>query len=381
MARLDILTLSKWLSYYNSPHITFSKFKKVAKVYTVEGVVSIESYRQKAYGKVPTNVLKMLYTIIVTNKKDYLVNFYNNNLKIPDDLSMDNLELVSNNNKHPKFKRLVRNLYYEDILSSTEDLKKRSYMNVIIDLFKYRIIDRNLLAPSVLKLLSEGKVGSLLSGMYFRASVMSPFLVYSISHILGSPKKVLTPCLGWSSYLIGFMENMALEQYVGIDVIKKVCRTSLQLAKEMRPDVVCQMYCRPSEDMYNDKAFMNRYKNNFDAVFFCPPYYQLELYHGSNQSTERYKSYDEWLRGYWISTVKLCYYCLRRGGQLCYIISGYKNSSGKYLDLDADMNEVILDNKFVLMSSIPMGRNVKFTNHDSNKQSQYNETIYIFKKI
>lgn len=380
MPRLRTLTLAKWLSYYESQHVSFSQFKKTAQVYTVDGLVPLRTYRQRDYGKVPEKAVKMLYDFSVTNKENYLVNFYNKNLKIPTDVSMHGIEPEFDNNKHPKFKNLVRNLYYSDILSSTGYLKKRSYMKVIIDLFRYHIIDRNMLAPSVLKLMSEGKTSSLLSGMYFRASIMNPFLVYSISQALGNPNKVLTPCLGWSSYLLGFMENPALEQYVGIDVIKKVCRTTEQLAERIRPDVDTEIYCTPSEDLYRDRVFMKTYKRNFDAVFFCPPYYQLELYKGSEQSTQRYKSYPEWLQRYWKPTVKLCEACLRRGGSFCYIVSGYRNRSGKFLDLDGDMNDIILESQFVLERSYPMSYHVKYSSRDGQRQSEYAETIYFFRK-
>ena len=92
--------------------------------------------------------------------------------------------------------------------------------------------------------------------MYFRASIMNPFLVYSLSiDYFKKSKKVLTPCLGWSSYLLGFMQNKNLQHYVGIDVIKKVCSITKKLATYYRPDIKCDIYCSPSEDLYIDNKF------------------------------------------------------------------------------------------------------------------------------
>jgi len=371
MKGLTILTLEKWLSFFESPIINSTTFVETSRVWRKEVLFPLKDL---IGNKLTDENVKLLYKISVIDKELYLINFYNNNLKIPEDISMSKFDTTSvNNNKHPHLKVLVRNLYFQEILWKTEHLKKRSFMSVIIDLFKYNIIDYYLLSPSVMKLCSENNVGSMLSGMYFRASIMNPFVVYALS---GSTKKVLTPCLGWSSYLLGFMENKNLEHYVGIDVIKKVCDTTKKLATHFRPDIKCDIYCKPSEDLYRNKPFNLKYKNYFDTVFFCPPYYQLELYEGSDQSTTRYTNYNEWLEKYWKSTIKLCYNCLKEGGELCYIISGYVNPSHKYMDLDTDMNNIIINNKFKLLQTLPMSRNIKFM----KKANRFYETIYIFRK-
>ncbi len=382
MSKLKILTLDKWLSYFETPTLTYNQFINKALVYTMNGHVPLMEFQHKNYGKVSNRHLRMLYDKIVTDRFGYLINFYNKNLLVPDKITkMVELPPTINNNQYPQFKILVRNLYFKDILLRTQYLKKRSYLEVIIDLYRDHIIDRGLLAPSVLKMLDDNKLPSLLSGMYFRASIMNPFLVYSLSDlILRYPKRVLTPCLGWSSYILGFMENKNLRQYVGTDVIEGVCQKTRQLAKIFRPDIECDIYCKPSEDLYKDRRFMKRYTGVFDTVFFCPPYYQLELYDGKQQSTERYTSYQEWLDGYWDPTIKLCYHCLKMGGYLCYIISGYINSSKNYLDLDTDMHNVILDNNFRYIDCLPMSKHVKFGKNKSHKQTSFNETIYLFIK-
>jgi len=88
-------------------------------------------------------------------------------------------------------------------------------------------------------------------------------------------------------------------------------------------------------------VFRRKYREHFDVVFFSPPYYRLELYKGANQSTEKYKTYEQWLEGYWEETIKLCNHVLEKGGRLCYILSGYgsDNTKEKY-DLLGDMNAI-----------------------------------------
>ena len=109
--------------------------------------------------------------------------------------------------------------------------------------------------------------------------------------------------------------------------------------------------------------------------FLAPPYYQLELYKGKQQSTERYKNYDEWLNGYWLNTIKLCYHCLRNSRLMFYIISGY-TSKQKYINLEKDMNSITIKEGFKFVKKLTMvGKNVGFTKHRKSK-----ETIFIFSK-
>jgi tRNA1(Val) A37 N6-methylase TrmN6 len=110
-----------------------------------------------------------------------------------------------------------------------------------------------------------------------------------------------------------------------------------------------------------DKSFLSEYKNHFDVVFFSPPYYRLELYPGSKQSTTTYKTYEEWLTGYWEETIRLCKHVLVPGGRLCYILSGY-GTDGEY-DLLNDMNN-ITQKYFKLKSKQTMyNKNVNSTEH------------------
>jgi tRNA1(Val) A37 N6-methylase TrmN6 len=115
----------------------------------------------------------------------------------------------------------------------------------------------------------------------------------------------------------------------------------LEIAKTQYPDKNVKIYCKPSENLAKSAVFLNKYKNYFDVVFFSPPYYRLELYDSTNQSTTKYETYEEWLAGYWEETIKLCKTVLKKDGKLCYILSGYgsENTKEKY-DLLADMNNI-----------------------------------------
>lgn len=74
-------------------------------------------------------------------------------------------------------------------------------------------------------------------------------------------------------------------------------------------------YCVPSERM--DQIITQKYDN----IISCPPYYDLEIYGGSEeQSTNLYKTYEEWLENYWRKTVIASKKLLRKNGIFAFIM-------------------------------------------------------------
>jgi len=225
--------------------------------------------------------------------------------------------------------------------------------------------------------MKNGRLGSVFSSYYFRASILNPYLIFSLNESLLKGTKIFTPTLGWSSYCYGFLESSQVVEYVGTDVIPQVCEKTKELAKIIAPEKTTQIYCKPSEDLFKTMEFMNRYREYFDVVFFSPPYYKLEMYEGNNQSTERYKTYEEWLAGYWEKTILLSYHVLEKHGKLCYILSGYGSDNTKeQYDLLTDMNK-ITKKYFKFQSRQPMyNKNVNNTKH-----RETGEQIMVFVKI
>ena len=363
------ITLNKWLNLFKSRNMSYNDFVNKLRIKKGNGdILLVKDLKDK---KISSKFYIILYKIIVTYKNIYLTNFFNRNLLIKD----INLSLCVNNNKFTENKNIVRNLYYKEILqdTGTSQPNLRSYLDVLMDLFKYHILDYKLLTPSGISMIENNKLSSILSGFYFKASIMNPIVPYSLSNLYDYNFKVLTPTLGWSSYLLGMIHNEYLNTYIGIDVIKKVCDNTRKICKQN--NTKCDIYCKPSKDLYIDKNFMGKYKSDIDFVFFSPPYYELELYNGNEQSTNRYKSYQEWLEKYWKATMKLCYECLKNNRFMMYIISGY-NDKGKYINLETDMNKITKEVGFNFIKKLKMkGSNVGITSHRT-----VNEQIFIFSK-
>jgi hypothetical protein len=378
---MKFITVDQFIqTFATSKKIGFPQFLEKAQVKTPKQLVSLKEYMIDH--NIPNQSIKLLFENIV-NRNEYLQRFYEKSLKVVDPITIvDKAMPVSamNNDAHVNYKNLIRNMFYKEILQMTQSGMENNptFLNVLADLYLHNIIDYKILTPSGMFYTKEGRLGSVFSSYYFRASIMNPMIPYSLNHKVLKGSKIFTPTLGWGSYCYGFMECPYVSEYVGTDVIPQVCRKTAQFAKDYYPSKKCTIFCEPSENLMKDAGFSNKYKNYFDAVFFSPPYYELELYPGKNQSTTQYKTYEEWLEKYWVKTIQLCHHVLKSGGKMCYILSGYgsHNTKGAY-DLLKDMN-TISQNIFrgSTMCKIPMyNKNVHVTTHRETA-----EKIMIFVK-
>ena len=345
---------------------TFADFLKTAQVRRGKTLVPLVDY-MKSNGVSMKNIKELFHHIV--NRAEYLERFYDVSMKLPDELTISHVPMKNknmDNNSLVVYKNVIRNMFYKDILRNTKSGFENtpSFLIVLEDLFIREIIDYKLLTPSALHYMNLGRLGSVFSSFYFRASIMNPYLVYSLNQSVLKGKSIFTPTMGWGSYCYGFLECPDVYEYVGTDVIPTVCNRTKKFADHFYPNKLVDIYQEPSEQLAKNQVFKTKYKNHFDVVFFSPPYYRLELYPGKDQSTTQYKTYEEWLEKYWEATIKLCYFVLKPGGKMCYILSGYgSENSGNVYDLLKDMNKVSAK-YFILKSSQPMyNKNVNSTSH------------------
>lgn len=363
------ITQNAFLKLFKDEPVTFNEFLNKAQVKSKVRSIPILEYSQQK--NIKPQKFKKLYDHYVEKDK-YLSNFYNFSLRIPENLSIEHepMKTKMNNNQEMKYKNVIRNMHYKDILKNTKSgFNNASYLTVLEEFFNKLILDYNLVIPSTLKYIENDQIGSVYSSIYFRASIMNPYLVFSLNKTILHGTKIFTPTLGWSSYCYGFLECDEVTEYVGTDVIPSVCKKTQQFAEKYYPNKTTQILCQPSESLFNS-SFDTKYKKYFDTVFFSPPYYKLELYKSNNQSTDEYDTYEKWLSNYWENTIKLINKILSKNGTLCYILSGY----GKDLDFDLanDMNN-ITKKYFKLKQTIQM------YNQSSNKKHRTtNEEIFIF---
>ena len=348
----------------------YQEFIKVAQVRKTNELVPLTEFSKEK--RIKTSDIILLYDLF-RNRFHYLEQLYHLSFE-PRQLSITDAPMTKshwNNNTKNQYKNIIRNMHFLNIFYNTESaFGVPTLLRVLKDFFLEGIIYYKFFTPSAITELRLGGNYSFISSSFFRisshASVMNPYLVYSINQKELDAVRVFSPTLGWSSYCYGFLECPRVIEYVGTDVIPRVCATTETFARKNYPGKTTRIFCQPSQELLYDRAFMQRYRSHFDTVFFSPPYYQLELYPGKMQSTETYKTYEEWLEGYWHPTIELCYRVLKRGGKMCYILSDYGESNGG--DLMRDMGKIAKE-WFIPFRKYGLSSNMKT-----------GETVFIFSK-
>lgn len=286
--------------------------------------------------------------------------------------------------KNDASRRIVRNLFYLELLHltrATNTVKSQvGYWQALDNFYNHLKLEDRLMSPSSVKLFIRPK-GNLkeeknvppppknfigfnrnlnyhnffyqLQAYQGKASIINPYFVHWCLEnlfVCNSKQgcKMLTPVLSWSSYLIAFMHTPGWDHYVGIDVMPTVCDKVKYLAnyykslpemKGLKKNV--DIYCKPSESFNKDPAFLKKFKSYFDLVLICPPYFDMEIYHEGQQSTNSYPDYDEWLEKYWHQTVKMCYHTMKKGATFALIINDYNTLKGKNYPLTKDMTKIV----------------------------------------
>lgn len=185
-----------------------------------------------------------------------------------------------------------------------------------------------------------------------KASIFNPYTFKSILDTKFTGEKLFTPCMGWNAYQIGFY-NSDFQHLVSTDVIPNVVDNANLLHQEyltwhdtdpfqmaFTNKKTMEAYLCPSEQLDQRYNFIDNHKDSFDAVLFCPPYFDLEIYPGEEQSTVNFPEYNSWLLGYWEETVKLCKSVMKPGARFGFIISNYRNFAKQDNTISTDMCDI-----------------------------------------
>jgi hypothetical protein len=251
--------------------------------------------------------------------------------------------------------RLLRNISYKGIYQDTgksNSSEKCTLLDAFRGLVENKFAISCLLTPKVAEFAQAGRYDdffAILRGTSNRASIFNPY-TYSwiLNNIFPDGKKLLSPVMSWCSPVIG-LANSRYDEMVAIDVIPEVVEKSRLLheySEGMRNGFFvddskkAEFYCCPSEQLDARHNFSEKYAEHFDTVFFSPPYYDLEVYTGGEQSHESFQTYEEWLEGYWRPTVELCYRCLQPGAAFSFVIVEDYGRGSNRVPISDDMKNI-----------------------------------------
>ena len=340
---------------------------------------------------------KRCYQVFVEAPEMFLQNWYDLHIKQTARQNISGITSCESNgiidgSKKVEYGRIVKNLFWEDVYSTytTNSMGLPTTYEVLKKSVEYPFIYRMWKQPSSQKFVVKDKqfnsrLFNILRGTSSKASIFNPnTAAYIINNILKS-KKLLTPCLGWGSYLIGsFSANV--KHYVGIDVIPSVVDKCKLLCENHTnnpfddSDFKYNFYCCPSEQIAKRHNFIETYKEYFDSVFFSPPYFDLEVYEGGEQSIESFPNYQDWLEGYWEETVKMCHSVMAKGGIFSFVIVPQYQSKKETIYIGKDLSTIA--KKYFTergMKQIQWKTQTSLS-VEKQKESGNSENLYLFKK-
>jgi tRNA1(Val) A37 N6-methylase TrmN6 len=179
--------------------------------------------------------------------------------------------------------------------------------------------------------------------------------------------KILDPCAGYSSRLLGFMSQGYEGKYVGIDP----CKQTVVGLKETF-DVIKNLDKKRHEcEIISDMAesyLPNIESESYDIIFTSPPYFNLEKYDNDDtQSYIKYPRYDEWRDKFLFKIILECKRIMKPDGTFLLNIA------------NARQNNIIEDvGKFV--KDVFRIENVLIMHSPSSWLEKISEPIFVFKR-
>ena len=194
--------------------------------------------------------------------------------------------------------------------------------------------------------------GFKISRLYYGYSYFSPLWIKKFIEDY-SIKSVYDPCGGWGHRMLGSSD---LDLYIYNDIDKKV----VDNIKTMKQNLNIA-----NAIIYNKDASQFTPKEDYEAVFTCPPYYDVEIY--SKESSESNYSYKDWLNIWWNNTIKVS----TKNSTIsyfCYVIDR------NHLE---DMNKILKNNSYQILEEIELG--IKSKNFSNGSEKKNKEVLIVSK--
>ena len=131
-------------------------------------------------------------------------------------------------------------------------------------------------------------------------------------------KRVLDPCIGWGGRMLGALAAGA--EYVGCEPDPKTV-TGLRGILEDLPSDIKQRATILEEPA---EVGLESVNGLFDMVLTSPPYFNLEVYTGGDQSTIRHKTWESWVDNWLKPVILKSLELLQKGGVSCWSVKNFK---------------------------------------------------------
>lgn len=189
---------------------------------------------------------------------------------------------------------------------------------------------------------------------------------------------ILDPFAGGS--VRGIVANKLGYKYTGIDIRQEQIDSNREQGLNIL-DVTNQpnWYCGDSNEV------LDRFNKEFDFVFSCPPYADLEVYSDLDGDISN-KPYDEFLRLYESIIEKSCK-LLKKDGLACFVVGEVRDKKGNYIGFVPDTIRAFekcgmkFYNEAILLNAIASASMRANGNMKTRKLVKVHQNILVFKKI
>lgn len=197
--------------------------------------------------------------------------------------------------------------------------------------------------------------------IYFGSiSIFKPLISMEIYNKF-NPTSILDFTMGWGGRLVGACA-LDIPNYIGIDLnmnLKKPYQEMVKKIKELGTTTNIKL-------MFKNALSVDYSKLNYDMVFTSPPYYNIEIYKGTQRQTK-----DDWDNNFYRPIFEKTYRHLKRGGT--YILNIPKEVYERVcIDLLGKANE------FIPLNIAKKNRSKTTTGKEYD--INYSEFMYVWRK-
>lgn len=147
--------------------------------------------------------------------------------------------------------------------------------------------------------------------LYFsNISIFSPLRAMDI-YCKVNAKRVLDFTMGWGGRLVGACAHN-LDAYYGVDINKNLKGPYKKMVSFLESD---KDNVTKINILFKDALKVDYSKMDYDCVLTSPPYYNTEVYRGTNQ--DKYKTKEDWNKNFYRPLFFKTYKHLKSGGYYC----------------------------------------------------------------
>lgn len=190
-------------------------------------------------------------------------------------------------------------------------------------------------------------------------------------------KEILDPFAGGS--VRGIVANYLGFKYTGIDIRQE----QIDSNKEQGLDIL-DVNNQPNWYVGDSDEVLNNFNKEFDFIFSCPPYADLEIYSDLEGDISN-MDYVNFMKAYEEIIAKSCN-LLKSGGYACFVVGEVRDKKGNYIGFVPDTINAFrkcgmgLYNEIILLNTINTASMRANTYMKTQKVVKIHQNVLVFKK-